>query len=282
MPLPFRPSAARRLLPLAALAAALAAPAVRAQRAPEPLWEAGLGAVAISQQARPGAAEQAQRGLVLPWLIWRGPVLRADRDGAGLRAWRTEQWELDVGLAGTVASRSSQGGIRAGLPALGTLVEAGPRLRIFLGPEQDGVRWRVDLPLRGVFDLDDRLAHRGLTFQPALVRQQRIGGGWSWNATAGVLLADRRLAALWYEVPAAQATPQRPAWEAQAGLVAWRTGVTFFRELGPDWRLFGFVRLDSTAGAANRGSPLLQQELGWSAGAGVAWTALRSQRPAAD
>ncbi len=277
-----RPALLRAARLLAALAVTAQAGAALAQRPPEPLWEAGVAAVAVSQQAWPGAREQAQRGAVLPWLIWRGPVLRADRDGAGLRAWRTDRIELDVGLAGTVAGRGDTGGIRAGLPALGTLVEAGPRLRVLLGPEREGVRWRLDLPVRGVFDLDDRLAHRGLAFQPALVRQQRLGGGWSWSATAGVLLADQRLATLWYGVPAPLATPERPAWEARAGLVAWRTGATFFRELGPDWRLFGFVRLDSTAGAANRGSPLLQQELGWSAGAGLAWTGWRSQRPAAD
>jgi outer membrane scaffolding protein for murein synthesis (MipA/OmpV family) len=48
----------------------------------------------------------------------------------------------------------------------------------------------------------------------------------------------------------------------------------------PDVRVFGFVRYDSYAGAANRDSPLMKRHSGASAGIGFTWTLRRSARMA--
>ena len=53
--------------------------AARAQGgASQPLWEVGAVAVGVSQQAYPGAGQTVERGLALPYFIYRGRVLRAD------------------------------------------------------------------------------------------------------------------------------------------------------------------------------------------------------------
>ncbi len=71
-----------------ALFAALAATAAQAATAQpvEPLWEIGAGAFGVSQQAYPGADQQVNRGIALPYALYRGEYLRVDRGGAGLRA----------------------------------------------------------------------------------------------------------------------------------------------------------------------------------------------------
>ena len=46
--------------------------------------------------------------------------------------------------------------------------------------------------------------------------------------------------------------------------------------------MFGFVRVDSVAGAANRASPLVRQTTGATAGVGLNWTWMRSERAAVD
>jgi outer membrane protein len=46
--------------------------------------------------------------------------------------------------------------------------------------------------------------------------------------------------------------------------------------------VFGFARVDSVAGAANRASPLVQQRNGATVGLGVSWTWLRSEARASD
>jgi MipA family protein len=57
---------------------------------------------------------------------------------------------------------------------------------------------------------------------------------------------------------------------------------SFSRSLSPDWRWFGFARLDTVAGSANERSPLVRQTTGATVGMGVAYTWMRSSERAAD
>ena len=147
MPMPPHRYALVTLLALPGLATAQ-------DRSALPLWELGLFGGAVSQQAYPGAEQQVNRALVLPWFIYRGEFLRADRDTLGLRAFKSQDLELDIGVAGAFGSRADDIDARRGMPDLGTLMEFGPRLTWKLG-EAAGGRWRVQLPVRGVYDLTD-------------------------------------------------------------------------------------------------------------------------------
>ena len=54
------------------------APALAAEPA-LPLWEAGVFGGTAATPAYPGSSERSTRTLALPYLIYRGKVLRADR-----------------------------------------------------------------------------------------------------------------------------------------------------------------------------------------------------------
>jgi MipA family protein len=268
---------------LAALGVAASIAPVRAQERPaQPLWEIGAVGIGIRQQAYPGSDEQVQRALLLPFAIYRGEFFRADNDTAGLRALKTPRFELDIGVSGAFGSSSNDIEARRGMPNLGTLVEFGPRLKVNLGPGPGGGRWRLELPLRGVFDLSDSLAHRGLTVEPELVFERRSPTGLAYSVGIGAIAADQRLSSTFYGVDPVFARPDRPAYRAEGGLLAWRLSTSASIPVGPDWRLFGFVRLDSVSGAANRASPLVRATNGVSAGFGAAYTWRRSTARAAD
>lgn len=273
---------ARSALWLAAPLFAAMPAAAQSAAAPLPLWEIGAFGVGVSQQAYPGADEQVQRGLALPFLVYRGRFLRADRDTAGLRAIRTPRFELDVGVAGSFGARSDDIEARRGMPDLGTLVEFGPRVRWNLGAGPGGGAWRLELPLRGVFDLSDSAEYRGLAFEPRLVFQRRAQGGWAYSTSLGAIVADQRLARTFYAVDPVFARSDRPAYAAQGGLVAWRLSASFSHSLSRDWRLFGFGRFDTVRGAANEDSPLVRRTEGASVGLGLAYTWRRSARGASD
>lgn len=259
---------------------ALAQPA--AERAALPLWEIGLWGIAVSQQAYPGSDQNIDRGLALPYLIYRGEILRAERGNVGLRALRTETLELDIGFAAAFGSSSNEIEARRGMPNLGTLVEFGPRLKWHLGAGPGGGRWRVELPLRGVFDLSDGLNGRGLSFEPELQFNRRAAGGWRYGASLGAVFGNHALARTFYGVAPEYATATRPAYEARAGLVTWRAGVSASIPVARDWQFFAFARVDSVAGAANRASPLVRRTTGGSAGVGLTWTWMRSERTVSD
>ena len=268
------------------LAAMLAAPAGAQSPAPSPaadsLWEVGGAAFGLTQQAWPGASEDVRRAIALPYVLYRGPLLRIDRGAFGLRAVKRPDFELDIGFSGSLGSSAQDTVARQGMPELGTLVEFGPRGRWNLGSAPGGGQWRLELPLRGVFDVNDRFASRGFALEPEIQWNSPGLAGWRLTVGASALLGDRQLAGTFYDVAPSYATARRPAYEAKAGLIAWRLGLSGSYRLTPDWRIFGFGRLDSVAGGANAGSPLVSRTTGYSVGVGLQWTWMRSSRPAAD
>lgn len=281
------PASALPMKPIAAAASlACLVTVAHAEDSPKPsalpLWELGVATGVISQQAYPGADEQASRGRLLPYVIYRGQWLRADSDGAGLRAIRTEGFELDVSFAGSLSSGGKSLRAREGMPRLHTLVEFGPVARWYLNGRDVNGRVSFELPLRGVFEARDLRRHRGMSLEPELNFDRRVKGGWSYGVSAGLLIGDERLASTYYAVAPAEALLQRPAYDAKAGLIAWRLKGGVSRQLTPDLRLFAFGRLDSVAGAANRDSPLVRRTTGASIGVGLTYTLSRSQARATD
>lgn len=274
-------SLCQKFMSVLALATA-AVPSLAQEAAGLPLWEVGAVGFAVSQQAYPGASARVHRGLALPFLIYRGEFLRVDRGSAGIRAFRTPTFEVDVGVAGSFGSRSEDIEVRRGMPDLGTLVEFGPRLKWNIGQGPGNGRFRAEFPLRGVFDLNDHLAHKGMAFEPELIFERPAQGGWSYSTSIGAVWGDRRLADTFYGVAPIHAMAGRTAYVADSGLIAWRLAASFSRNLSPDLRLFGFARADSVAGAANESSPLVQQKTGASVGLGLTYTWKRSKNQAAD
>ena len=264
-------------------------PSATAQAAPAaapgmPLWEIGALGVAVSQQAYPGANQQKNGVGVLPYFVYRGKWLRADRDTLGLRAIDTPRIKLDVGFSGALGSNSSDIAVRQGMPDLGTLVEFGPRLRIELSDpaQRSNGRWRLDLPVRGVFDLSDGFKQRGVSFEPRLVFDRRSNYGLSYSASVSAVVGNQRLNDTFYGVAPAYMNATRPAYQAQSGLVAVRAGVSASYRFNPDWQLFTYARIDSVAGAANRNSPLVQRNTGATVGIGLSYTLARSSTSAID
>jgi MipA family protein len=269
--------------PLCLLAACLAAPAFAQDKPALPLWEAGIGAGFVSTPAYPGAATQSHRGLVLPFLIYRGEVLRSDQQGIGARLLHSDTTEFDIGFAASLPASSKDVPVRDGMPDLGTLIEFGPRVKVKLADIGPQSRLRFELPLRAVMELRDGVRREGWTMEPRLVWETREQAGrWTWDAQLGAVFGDARINRYFYEVQPQFATAARPAYGATGGLMLVRTGLFAYRKLDPDWRFFGFVRYESYAGAANRDSPLMKRSSGASAGLGFAWTLGRSQQRARD
>ncbi|HEX8406441.1 MAG TPA: MipA/OmpV family protein [Duganella sp.] len=261
---------------------ALAAPAGAQQQAPTPapdlpLWEVGLFGGAASTPAYPGADDRSTRALVLPMLIYRGKVLRADRSGVGARLINTDRVELDLGFALSLPARSDDVTARAGMPDLSSLLEFGPRLKVLLAEPTATSRVRLELPLRVPVALKSGFRRQGLVFEPRVVFETGDGTGkWQADANVGAVFGNARLNQYFYEVAPQYATADRPAYQADGGLMMTRLGLSLSRRLSPDWRVFGFTRYDNYSHAANRDSPLFRKDSGVSVGIGFTWTAHRS------
>lgn len=246
-----------------------------------PLWTAGLFLVAGDHAAYPGSDRQVRSATALPFVTWRGPVLRVEGGGAGLRTLRTPRYELDTSASASFGSDGRDTGARAGMPAIGTLVELGPSLRINLGTlGEDGKRppWRLDLPLRAAFDADRDFDFAGLSFEPRLSWRLPTVAGGSPALHAAALFGSRGLNALYYGVDPVYATAGRPAYQAKAGLIATRLGASWSTRLLPSLRLGLHASLESVRAAANEDSPLVRKDLNHTLAITLTWTALRSDQ----
>lgn len=277
-------SKARLTIPTAVLYAALSGTTLSAmaqltpdRQGPQPLWEIGIGAVAASQPAYPGSATNTNQVSALPFVIYRGDVVRAEQGNVGLRALKTPRYELDVGFSASLGSSATDVPERIGMRDIGTLVEFGPRLKINLGDVSQGRSGiRLDLPVRGVFDLNDSFTNRGISFEPQLSFDVALPGGWRGGVGLSAVFGTQKLNETFYTVTAAEALATRPAYSAQGGLLSTRASFGASKKLTPDLRALGFVRLDSVASGANSSSSLITKNSGASIGIGLAYTFGRS------
>ncbi len=256
----------------------LATMSAQAQETGLPLWEAGVVGGGVSTPSYPGSPDRSARGLVLPYFVYRGDVVRVDRSGIGARLLHTDQTEFDLGLGGSLPSNSQDTTTRQGMPDLGTLVEFGPRLKLTLARPAPGQRLRLDLPLRAVLEVRGGVRQQGLAFEPELRYEMRdLGAGWSLSSGASVVLGDQKLNRYFYDIAPEYASALRPAYEAKAGLIATRLSFNTTKDLSPDLRVFGLLRLESYSGSANLNSPLHVRASGTWLGLGLAWTLGRSE-----
>jgi outer membrane scaffolding protein for murein synthesis (MipA/OmpV family) len=242
-----------------------------------PLWEVGLIAGALSTPAYPASNQRNQRALVLPFLVYRGEVLRADRSGVGARLLHTDRVEFDIGFAASLPASSDDVALRHGMPDLGTLIEFGPRLKIKLAEPAPDQRVTFELPLRAVLEFNGGVRQVGYALEPKLAYEWQQRGDWRLKSAFSLVLGDQQLNRYFYAVPSAYATASRPAYDAQAGLIGSRVGIDGIKRLGPDVNIFAYARYDWHDGASNRASPLFAQNQGSSIGLALTWTLGRSQ-----
>lgn len=268
----------RQLLTTALLAVAAAA----AQAAEEmPLWEVGVGVGAVSFPDYRGSSRQRTHALPVPYLIYRGEFLKADRDGIRGVFFDSERVELNLSLAASLPVDSSGNGARRGMPDLKPTIEVGPSLEFNLWRSADQLA-RVDLrlPLRAAFTVHGGMQHVGMVFTPFInldVKDPFGYHGWNLGMLTGPIYADARQHRYFYDVDPRYAQPDRPAYRASGGY----SGTQFIMALSKRYDRFwigSFVRYDTLRGAAFVDSPLVEKKSAWAAGVGIAWVLGESSR----
>lgn len=125
MPEPVRKRAPNNLRYVAHAGAALLLCAL-AHAEPLPLWEVGAGVAPLCLPDYRGSDQSRNYLLPFPWLVYRGDMLKADREGIRARLFGAERVELDVSLSGSVPVNSERNRARAGMPDLHPTAEVGP------------------------------------------------------------------------------------------------------------------------------------------------------------
>jgi outer membrane scaffolding protein for murein synthesis (MipA/OmpV family) len=248
----------------------------------EPKWEAGLAFGGGSINDYPGADQNHARAIVTPLLIYRGRVLRIDREGVRGRLFNNRDFELDLAASAWFDARDSRA--REGMPGLDYLFGLGPQL-VYKGLSEHWGHPILHLKARALVSTDFRDVHgRGVALDPEVRWQFSPAGLPRGTLTLGVqpTWASRPLMRYFYEVEPGQATPERPAYHARAGYLGTELNLLFTRRESASLTWFATARGMLLNGAANAASPLLRDKSTLSIGAGVLWTPWQSRARAAD
>jgi outer membrane scaffolding protein for murein synthesis (MipA/OmpV family) len=265
------PRARRRCVSLAAACFGLAWITAAAAKE-EPLLEFGLGAGAIAFEDYRGSDTTHAYPLPVPYFIYNGNFLKADREG--VRGTLFNQDWVEINLSGNLTTPVRNDRARSGMPDLESTLEVGPSFDFHLFASADShLKFDVRLPLRAASTVESSPHFIGGTFTPRLALDvaDPLGfGGWHAGVLAGPLFADRRYNQYFYSVAPAYATASRPAYQATGGYAGTQT-ITALSKRFPRYWVGAYVRYDTLAGAAFEASPLVRRDSYWSAGFGFAW-----------
>jgi MipA family protein len=246
-----------------------------ARAEPRPQWEFGLGATGFSFPDYRGSDERRNFVLPFPYVIYRGDILRVDRQGVRGVFFESDRVQIDFSASGTPPVDSDKNRAREGMPDLDPTLEIGPRLNFTL--LRDSGRDRAlsfRLPVRAVIASDfSYLQGTGMVAYPNLtydVRPRFFDGRWRLGLQTGLLYATRRYHRYFYQVDPEFVTPERPAYSATGGYSGASVAASLTRRFRRIW-VGGYARYEWLKGAAFEASPLVRRDQAWSAGIAFAY-----------
>ena len=270
-----------RLLVTAAVALAFSTLPGAASAEQKPLWEFGLGVGGVSFPAYPGSDSQRNYAVPVPYIVYRGEFIKADRDGVQARLFDTDRVESYFSFSASPPVNSASNGARSGMPDLKPMVEFGPALEVHLW-QSAAQRMRLDfrMPLRTAYTVQTRPQQVGWVLAPVL--NLDMGGveglpGWNLGMQTGPVFADRQYNQTFYGVDSTYATAARPAYAARGGYSGSQFTVALSKRFSGFW-VGAFARYDNLDGAVFADSPLMRRSQNLSLGFGIAWILGQSSR----
>jgi outer membrane scaffolding protein for murein synthesis (MipA/OmpV family) len=260
-----------------ALALATALPAALPAAAVElPLWELGIGAAGLRLPHYRGSEQNHAWLLPLPYVVYRGKIFKADREGARAVLYESDRFDFDLSLGAGVPTRSDDNDARRGMDDLAPIFEFGPNLNWTLAR---GAGWKLDLrvPVRAALTLESNARVIGWVSTPNLNLDIARLRGWNFGLQAGPVFGSRDYHGYFYDVETNEATAGRPAYRAPGGFAGAQATAAMSRRFGRSWAGL-FVRYDNLSGANFAPSPLVRRENHFSFGIAYAWVLGTSSR----
>lgn len=254
-------------------------PAVAGEK---PLWELGAGLALLQMPDYRGSDKNRLYLLPYPYFIYRGDVLKVDRERITGRLFKTDRLVLDFSFFGQAPVKSSDNEARRGMPDLDPTFEAGPSLTVTL-LDNRGADYKLNLtlPIRAGFSTDFySLRHEGWVFSPRLVFQKNDlipDTGVNLGISLGPIFADSGYNGYYYSVGPAHAGASRPAYSAKAGY----SGATATLGVSKAYKqlvINTFISADFLHGAVIEDSPLVKTRTSVMSGISVSWIFRKSDR----
>lgn len=269
-----------KIVSLCAVAFAIVALPLVSHAEQKPLWEAGLGIGAVTFPDYRGSDEMQTLPVPVPYLIYRGEFLKADREGVRGELFDKRYLELSLSLNASTPVRDDNSA-RAGMPNLRPTLEFGPSLdvHVWRSKAQD-MKLDLVLPLRLPITIEGSPQSLGWNFEPRLnldIENVFRQPGWNFGIGIGPVFAAADYHEYIYSVAPQFATATRPAYDARGGYSG-TSVVTAVSKRFPKYWVGAYISYQNLHGAAFADSPLVKQQNYVSAGIGIAWMIGKSKR----
>jgi outer membrane scaffolding protein for murein synthesis (MipA/OmpV family) len=247
-----------------------------ARAADQPLWEVGAGVGTLRLPHYRGSDQSHTWVLPVPYFVYRGRILKADREGARAVLLDADRIDVDVSVAATAPTRSRDNRARQGMPDLDPTFEIGPNVNYALWRSGDA-KLQLRAPVRAAFTLESHPRMIGWLATPNINLDMKVSG-WNVGLLTGPIFGSRGMNGYFFDVAPEFATTARPAYRAPGGYAGWRAVAGVSRRLGSFW-LGGFVAGDSVRNAQFVDSPLVRKHNTLALGFAVSYVfATSSQR----
>jgi MipA family protein len=244
------------------------------QEASEKKWELGLGVGAVAGPDYRGSTEYRNFISPIPYIIYRGKIIRSDREGIRGNFLRTDNYEFTLSASAAITPDTDQNRLRRGMPKLGSTMELGPSFNINLTGVDFSRGWQLQLPWRAVFALDaDKSGYIGSVFQPQLVYKNKLSN-WMFTYRAGISLANSDYHDYYYSVAEQYVTETRTYFNAEGGYSGWNNQAAFsrnFNQNGIKTRLAFFIRYDNISATDFKQSSLVESDHAYRGGIAFIW-----------
>jgi MipA family protein len=247
----------------------------------KPLFEFGIGpGVAVLPDYAGSDESEAYPGPV-PYIVYRGKFLKADRDGVRTQLFNRKYAELSVSAGGSLPVNSDDNEAREGLRDLKPTLELGPALELHLWRSQNQkIKLDLDIPVRFPVTVESSPRSIGVVVGPRLsldVADFAGYAGWDFGFSIGPNYADSKYHDYFYEVAPRFATADRPAFDAGGGYSS-TAALAAISKRFPKYWIGAFLRYENLKGATFEDSPLVKRQSAVVAGLGFAFIIGRSKR----
>ena len=237
-----------------------------------------FGVITAGQYLREyrGSKATELKGIVAPYFLYRGDLIKIDRQGARAEFFKSDRFEFKVSGEASLSGGGSDSERREGMPELDSAFELGPSFNINLTGENFSRGLELNFPIRAVFTFDSfDVTQRGFTFNPKFTYKfPKSFKGWAAKAQVGALYGSQNYHGYYYDVAPEFVTSWRPEYSADSGF----SGSYFRATLRKRSKSFFYavsLRYDNLSGAVFEDSPLVETKDYFSLGfafAYIFWT----------
>lgn len=249
-----------------------------------PLWEFGLFNAAARLPHYRGSDEYKWYVLPLPYIIYRGDIIRANREGIRGIFYDSEYFETSISLYGNPPV-SSDNKAREGMSDLDAIFEIGPGIKWFVFGRHPMDSLYLRLALRAAyslgFDHGVNISYQGLRSGINLIYFNQSffeKYGLSYGLNAGIDFSNSQLHSYFYDVGHEDVRPGRPYYKSDSGYSGFSLAGTLQKKLTNSLSLGFYTRWDNISGAVYDDSPLVKRDNNFIFGTALTWKIAESKK----